>query len=370
MLPPRCQGESYRRRIPTLGGDRATPTQAGETVRQASLQLSRGFGVLTVSWLWMGCTGEPDKVDPESFNYVEPDCHGSSNTCFPILRVETDILRHCFRWDGPNQQWPVGTPQDVLDDCPNPETMGQYCDFSYDVEYGVTCENDCGSCVPVDAEVSPGEPFPIDQVGVPDDDCCVCDVALTGLDSFITELAACGFIGTELWKCPDPDWLGVADSECPDDTSSPYRAPHADFVLHVDPLASFLSVSVLGESETVALSGGGSLTLTATESLTATFWAEDGTLAGQVLENWVFWGTVPIEHDAARGTFLVPSEGAPLFPGRGEVNGIPSRLDVEMNQLATGTVDPSGLVWQCDYVESLAGQSVQLHVEGTLEPPP
>ena len=41
-----------------------------------------------------------------------------------------------------------------------------------------------------------------------------------------------------------------------------------------------------------------------------------------------------------------------------------------MSSSATGFVAPASSVWSCDYSESVAGQSVHLHVEGALEVSP
>lgn len=340
-------------------------------MRWITTQLLGGSGKLVAGCLvlaGLGCTQEdepkPDD-DPTNFLYGEPDCHGSSNACFPTLTVDTDLLRLCFAWDGPAQAWPPGTPQAILDGCPNPETVGQDCVLSFEPEVGVECTNECGSCLLVEQSPGTGDLVPVDELDLAYDDCCRCDAAYNGLDDVIDALDACGDTGRRYENCPPLEWIPMEEGECEGDTF--FHAPDADYVLHVDPLVSFLSLSVLGELETVAVSGGGSLTLTDTESLTATLWVEDGTLGGLALEGWMFWGTLPLDYNAESGTFLVPPEEAPFLPGRGELAGVRSIVELGMSSSATGFLAPASSLWTCDYTETLAGQSVHLHVEGTLE---
>jgi hypothetical protein len=339
-----------------------------------SRQLGTGFGTLAVSWLLLGTFGcndgkdEPEPTEEGTSLFGELDCDSSSDLCFPTLSVDTDDLRVCFAWDGPAQQWPSDTPQAILDGCPNPETMGQNCVLSFDPEFGIECENTCESCLPLEVDPATGDLVPAEGLTEVYNRCCLCNAAYNGLDDILAELEACGASSTRDWGCAPPDWIPLEEGECEGATA--FRAPGSDYALQINPLVSFLSVSILGASETVEVSGGGSLTLTSPESLTATLWAGDGTFGGLDLDNWVFWGTLPLDYDAATGTFLVSAEEAPRLPGRGELDGMHSAIELDMSNTATGSIDISEKLWTCDYSESVAGQSVHLHLEGTLEVQP
>lgn len=311
------------------------------------------------------CNGD-DKAteDTGSFAFGTPDCHGSTNDCTPELRVDEAIVRTCFGWDGPSQQYlDTGLPPQLLTDCPNPEIVGAECVFNYDDELGVTCNNTCGDCIPLVGPADTGA-FPIDEIGGPNDACCDCDPALTGLDELIDALAACGFAGTTFYDCPDPDWILQDDSECSDGASFAI-APGADKIMHIDPLLSYIRLQTGTDTETFAVAGGGSARTSTDQFMTATLWAAGGNLANFILTDWTFWTSAPMDYDPTSGSFTVHSHASPAFWGRGLIGTTPSKAEVYMSSDATGNINPSMGRWEANYSESVGGEGIQVHLEGT-----
>lgn len=337
-------------------------------VDRSSLIVPRS-SFLVAATLLSACNGDKTTTDTGSFAFGTPDCHGLTNDCAPELHVDADALRLCFGWDGPSQSWPPGTPQEILDQCPNPEIVGGDCVFAFDVETDVGCDNTCGDCIPLVADLPDTGGFPLEEIPGPDDLCCDCDVALTGLEDLTTAIDACGYVGyAPSYNCPDPEWALQTEAEC-DDGESFAVAPAADVMLHVDPQHSYIYLQTSFGAEAFAVAGGGTARTSVDRFMTATLWAADGTLGDQALADWVFWTTAPIDYDPANGNFTVESDGSPAFVGRGFIEGVASAAEVHLTTDATGNLSATTHTWQANYSRSVSGESIQVHLQGTWGSP-